>query len=334
MVFDFDLDAAADILDVPITELLHELDLDGSWIESVLSPFQPHSSLAEIGEVPISPSAQMAQSMEQLLGATYGNPEKDTVFWEYQSTEFTCAIQAQRGIIELFTGENVTEQQLMYEAAANGSLTEGGMVFEDIGRLLESRGIGCHSHYDASIEDLMAELASGHRVIVPTDSGELSGEDPFWEDFIAEIADHAIWVTGVNTDDPDNVMVIINDSGDPDGAGKAYPLDQFVDAWKDSGFAYIATDEAPEVNADLPGFDAANSIFTDLVNWVVTMLSESSGSPGVWDYLHSDKGREDVNDLTETISGIAGLVLATDLLLDSLDDLLDDDLTNTVFELL
>lgn len=333
MVFDFDLDDG-DILDVPITELVHETDLDESWVESVLSPLQPHSSLDEIGELPISASSQMDQTMEQLLGATYGNPEKDGGYWQIQSTEFTCAIQAQRGIIELFTGENVTEEQLTYEAAANGSLTEGGMYFEDIGRLLESRGIGCHTLHDASIEDLMAELASGHRVIVPTDSGELWGDDPFWEDFFGEHADHAIWVTGVNTDDPDNVMVIINDSGHPDGAGKAYPLDQFVNAWADSGFVYVATDEAPEVNADFDGFDAVNSIFTDLVNWIATMLSESNGSPGVWDYLHSDEGHEAVSDLTVTITGIAGLVLATDLLLDSLDDLLDDDLINTVFELL
>jgi acyl-CoA synthetase (AMP-forming)/AMP-acid ligase II len=44
---------------------------------------------------------------------------------------------------------------------------------------------------------------------------------------------------------PDHPMVLVNDSGDPDGADKSYPLDQFMEAWGGSGNMYIATDLAP-----------------------------------------------------------------------------------------
>ena len=34
--------------------------------------------------------------------------------------------------------------------------------------------------------------------------------------------------------DPDNVMVIVNDSGAPEGCGIAIPAETFMDAWEDS----------------------------------------------------------------------------------------------------
>lgn len=58
-------------------------------------------------------------------------------------------------------------------------------------------------------------------------------------------------------------MVIINDSGHPDGAGAAYPLDQFMDAWENSGFYYTATDGSLPVN-DLENINAL-----DFTKWIV-----------------------------------------------------------------
>ncbi|MBQ8015501.1 MAG: hypothetical protein IJ264_04865, partial [Clostridia bacterium] len=53
-------------------------------------------------------------------------------------------------------------------------------------------------------------------------------------------ADHAVQVIGIDYSDPDNPMVILNDSGHPDGCGEMVPLDDFVDAWEDSGCQMIA----------------------------------------------------------------------------------------------
>ncbi len=176
--------------------------------------------------------------------AIIGTPNADTAHWQQQDTDFTCAVQAQRGIIEQFTGEPISESQLVYEATANGWLTDRGMSPDDVGNLLELHGIPCHANHDASVQDLLGELAEGRKVIVGVDSGELWNGEPI-EDFFHRSADHAIWVTGVDFTDPNNPQVIINDSGDPNGAGKQYSLNDFMDAWEDSGFNYVATDFAP-----------------------------------------------------------------------------------------
>jgi hypothetical protein len=97
----------------------------------------------------------------------------------------------------------------------------------------------------ATVEDLISELSQGHKVLVDVDFGELLDQDYPLEDFFQQSADRAIWVTGIDTGDPDHPKVIINDSGDPHGAGKEYDLTNFVNAWKDSGFSYVATDNAP-----------------------------------------------------------------------------------------
>lgn len=180
-----------------------------------------------------------------LRGPVIGTPELDAHYWQPQTTAFTCAVQAQRGIIEAFTGQPISEAQLVYDATAHGWLTNRGMSPHDVGNLLELYGIPCHVRTGATIGELMAELAQGHKVIVGVDAGEMWRQDHPLEDFFQQSADHAIWVTGIDFSDPAHPKVIINDSGDPTGAGKAYDLALFKDAWRDSGFFYVATDHAP-----------------------------------------------------------------------------------------
>jgi hypothetical protein len=47
-------------------------------------------------------------------------------------------------------------------------------------------------------------------------------------------ANHAVEVIGIDSSDPDNIMVILNDPGSPDGCGSMIPLEEFEDAWADS----------------------------------------------------------------------------------------------------
>ncbi|MEI6166481.1 MAG: hypothetical protein WCS52_04745 [bacterium] len=193
-----------------------------------------------------------------------GSPDTDAYYWQPQTTPFTCAVQAQRGIIEEYTGNDVSEAALVYEATSNGWLTDRGMAPSDVGDLLQLHGIPCHSEMGASIQDLMAELAQGHKVIVGVDSDELWHDASPLKDFFHQSADHAIWVTGVDATDPNHPQVIINDSGDTTGgAGKAYDLEQFKDAWQDSGFFYVATDNAPSDMSFAAGhgFDEATGVF-------------------------------------------------------------------------
>lgn len=206
---------------------------------------------------------------------TIGTPEEDGQLWQLQTTPFTCAVVAQRGIIEAFTGEDISEAQLVYEATINGWLTDGGMSPLDAGRLLELHGIPCHVQMGATVEELIAELTQGHKVIVGVDSGELWNQDSFLEDFFHQAADHAVWVTGINMGDPAHPKIIVNDSGDPHGAGKEYDLSDFVAAWQDSGFFYVATDNTPpHFHLAARGFDPATGAFSDMVAYLTGLYSD------------------------------------------------------------
>lgn len=260
---------------------------------------------------------------------TVGTPDIDAAFWQPQTTNFTCAVQAQRGIIEAFTGEDISESELVYEATTNGWLTDGGMSPHDVGRLLELHGVDNHTVDGATVEQLMTELAQGHKVVIGVDSGELWQSDSPLEDFFGETADHAIWVTGVDLSDADHPQVVVNDSGDPSCAGKAYDLNNFVDAWRDSGFFYVATDSAPaEASLAASGSDFTAGGFSELFAWIGDHVQ------GAWEHLNTDEGRQQMTDATKTIAGAAGFVIATDALKDSVFELLDDSASDAVMQLI
>jgi hypothetical protein len=68
-------------------------------------------------------------------------------------------------------------------------------------------------------------------------------------------ADHAVVISGIDTSDPDNVQVIVSDPGTGDPAAM-YPLDEFVDAWRDSNCFMVATQNpAPPALPEMANFD-------------------------------------------------------------------------------
>ena len=168
-----------------------------------------------------------------------------------QSYPTSCAIRCQEMIIELYTGEEIDEHVLVQEAYDRGWWKPGeGTSVTDIGNLLELNGIEVNRFENSNIFHLADQLAQGHKVIIGVDSGELWDQLPFLEDiqdaFFFESADHAVIVSGIDTTDPGNPQVIISDPGTGEAA-VSYPLDQFIDAWKDSDFFMIATTEPPAV---------------------------------------------------------------------------------------
>lgn len=166
----------------------------------------------------------------------------------------TCAVKSQQIIMKTF-GIDIPESQLAMESYIKGYYApDVGSDPELVGKLLNDHGIGTHSANNASVYDLVTELAQGHKVIVGVDSSELW--NPTWyNDIFGEAADHALLVTGIDTSDPENVKVIITDPGTGDVA-KEYPLDQFMDAWHDSNCFYVATDDpVPAGTPEMSGFD-------------------------------------------------------------------------------
>lgn len=198
-----------------------------------------------------------------------GTPEVDSQFHQHQETPFTCAVASQRMILNQF-GIPVSESQLVYEATSHGWLSSTGTSPDAMGNLLSLHGIPTHS--GQGIESLIHELSQGHKIIVGLDSEELNGIAPVFEDWIhPNGADHALVVTGVDLSDPNHPMVLLNDPAVPDGACKAFPMEQFLGAWNDNHCRFIATDDSPPNLISDPvlghGFDSESKMYMDNQFW-------------------------------------------------------------------
>lgn len=195
----------------------------------------------------------------------FGTPEVDAAFWEGpQSYPDTCAIRCQEFILEQFKGLDIPEDALVRQAMEHGWYApQEGTPLENVGNLLELNGVPIHRFHDATVFNLSNELAQGHKVIVGVDSGGLWQQHPILHGIEQALgiagADHAVVVSGIDTSDPDDVRVIISDPGTGQVAA-AYPMDQFVDAWKESNFFMVATEQPPPQEFHLP--EMANFDYT------------------------------------------------------------------------
>ena len=199
-----------------------------------------------------------------------GDPEHQTEVWQPQGLPDNCAVAAQTSIINEFLShhDHLSLEQANYIAFSNGWYHPGGggTAPDDVGKLFDVYDIPHHQVDHASVEQLASELQAGHRIIVGVNSAELWDQGPlgeFWNWLIEKLgldtsafnpADHAVVVTGINVSDPLHPKVVLNDSGDPNGAGMQYPLDRFMDAWQNSDFHYVATDVGPP-SGTVPHFD-------------------------------------------------------------------------------
>lgn len=161
-----------------------------------------------------------------------------------QAYDDTCAIKSQQLILNA-NGVDITEDQLRIEAYENGWYYPGnGTPVEYVGALIEAHGIQVERRTDATIDGLRSETAHGHNVIVGVDSGELWNkgvEETFEDIFIGPQADHALLVSGFAINPLTGTESIL--LTDP-GTGELfadYPVEQFEDAWDDSGNYFVTT---------------------------------------------------------------------------------------------
>lgn len=220
-------------------------------------------------------------------GAVIGRDDDGGV-WDLQDTGFTCAVVSQKMILAEF-GIEVSEAGLMGEALENGWLTVDGTDPADLGELLELHGVSCHQ--GSGPEGMLLELEQGHKVIVGVDADELWSDSPISheiQDMVAQTPNHALVIQGVRQNADGSWTAIVNDPGDPHGAGREYPLDQFMDAWQDSGCYFVATDAAPpglsEHGVFGNGFDAAAGGYGGMRDWVADhcdWLADAARSTGI-----------------------------------------------------
>jgi len=161
-----------------------------------------------------------------------GTPGDDMQHWEYQGYSGPCALYAQMFAYEELTGNECDINELIEVATENGWYTGGGTSMEDMDKILEHLGLETDLTYGNDIDDIINVLEKGGKVVVAVD-----GDEVWYDDndtmFTPNNPNHAIEVIGIDYSSGEP-MVILNDSGSPDGQGSMIPQDQFVDAWQDS----------------------------------------------------------------------------------------------------
>ncbi|MDH6287973.1 C39 family peptidase [Rhodococcus opacus] len=196
-------------------------------------------------EPAVDPNTTQVSPVPPVEGAggdgVYGDPVEWSVNWFFQQVDGYCGPSSAAQVIAQYTGVVIDDpQQLVDRALELGLMQDGdpaqGMTLPNLEILLEDQGVPC-TVQDSSIDDLKTKLEDGYGVIAMVDSGEIwnpdqeAGED--------ETADHFLVVAGI---DETRGVVILSDPGAPNGNQLEVPIDQFEDAWADSGCKMLVAD--------------------------------------------------------------------------------------------
>lgn len=210
---------------------------DASWLETlvqrIVSPIIDLFDGDEEGfdTERISPFDRREQPSE---GIEAHDVEEAVEEWHVQEKDYSCAVCSQQFIINEFMDLNLTEEQLCKIAEAQGWLNpELGTSPRDVGNLLELFGIDTHTSYEGNMNDIKNTLDQGGRVIVAVDSAVLWTEG--YGNYPVYGMDHAIEVIGIDDSNPNDIRVIINDSGIENGGGHTVSYLEFMEAWEPSG---------------------------------------------------------------------------------------------------
>ena len=210
---------------------------DATWLETlvhrIVSPIVDlfDGSEDSFDTERISPFDTREQSPE---GIEAHDVEEAVEEWHVQENDYSCAVCSQQFIINEFMGLDMTEEQLCKIAEAQGWLSpELGTAPRDVGNLLELFGIDTHTNYEGSMSDIKNTLDQGGRVIVAVDSMVLWTEG--YGNYPVYGMDHAIEVIGIDDSNPNDIRVILNDSGIENGGGHSVSYLEFMEAWQPSG---------------------------------------------------------------------------------------------------
>lgn len=253
----------------------------------------PFEELAEMP--PVTDDRANAPDESHAAPQIIGTPEEDAVhFPGVQSYTDTCAIRCQEFVLELYTNQDIPEEQLIEQAMAHGWYTPGqGTPLQDVGNLLELNGIPVNRYEHASIFNLASELGQGHKVIIGIDSGELWNDNPVMEAiqdwFGLDKADHAVVVSGIDTTDPANPHVLVSDPGTGEALG-SYPLAQFLDAWEESNFNMVSTQEpAPSYLPEMVNFDYDTGHIPEVAGITWEEFQTFEEQPEAWEDLFKNE---------------------------------------------
>jgi hypothetical protein len=160
-----------------------------------------------------------------------------------------CALMAAADVVGQMTGNAPAEADIINFAQNTPSVAQpgdmiydqgqtdddpnAGTIFKDLPIVLAHYGVKGQYIGGGSMDALMGVLRDGGAAIV-----NLNAETIWNLDGDRTQADHALVVTGVDTD---NGVVHLNDSGTDDGADEQVSIDTFTAAWQTSGNEMVAT---------------------------------------------------------------------------------------------
>lgn len=162
-----------------------------------------------------------------------GTPETDLENWHLQKGDNSCAVCCQEFVAEQLLEQDFSEEKMAQYAMEQGWYNpEIGTVPNDTGKLLEAMGLEVEQEYNQTLSDLFGDLENGRKVICGVNNMIL--EKPELAELPGFRANHVVEVIGVDYSNPENVQVVLNDSGVSDGKGKRVSADTFLKAWDTS----------------------------------------------------------------------------------------------------
>lgn len=228
------------------TEVLQDMNGDGEADAKESYLFDPNTGqltpIEHIGMESIQYAAQQQFTpSDNYPEGVDGDPLKAMERWECQGNTNRCALYSQKFIIEEFTGQEIDIEKFAAFAEANGWFDENsGTNALNMDKMLTACGIEHEMGFHKSIDDIQECLQKGGRVIVSIDADEI------WKGAAHDVfspysgANHAVEVIGIDRTDPEHPMVILNDSGTPNGCGEMVPLDTFLKTWEDGDCQMIS----------------------------------------------------------------------------------------------
>jgi hypothetical protein len=188
-------------------------------------------------------------SEDDALGA-HGNPEAAVNYWFSQHGE-TCLPSAVAEVVAEVTGghQEPTEQQAVDMMQQLGlPIDAHGTPSFDEARVLLEQGyhVACHIEQNVALSTLEQYLDQGRSVIVAVNA------DPMWHghDDPQHPLGHAVLVTAIDENatasDGTRGVVVLSDTGNPDGKLEQIPLHVFQEAWSQYHNELLVTDTPPE----------------------------------------------------------------------------------------
>lgn len=169
----------------------------------------------------------------------FGHGDVDGINWSYQIQENADGIACLKYVIEQLTSRRVCEDELCKYAEDFAYFDwETGISTGDMLNILERYGLTPEYYEGTSLQELMEMLEEG-KVICVVNSVLLESEGMF--PYEGSSGNAYVQIIEIDVRDPLRQFVRLNVPFNSKGAGKAYDLATFLNAWKAGNKAVIFT---------------------------------------------------------------------------------------------